>query len=434
MIGTNEYYEMLEKNRQLDISRESDALKNIKQIRVEVEGMKVLFTIYNQKDTGGSEISTNILAKELKKAGIEVIIASTGDYEVKTYKFLKFNPWMQPFTAQETYLSRFLNNIIKSENIDLVHAQDRLTTIGAIKAAKENNIPVIVHFRDYWFLCPESTLIMKNSRSCNGCSFRNLLSCGGNIPWNAYKYLTLLKRVSNYLRFANLKIAVSSAVKEALHRMGIEDIKILPNPVNIKTFEEADCATIRDKYGIADKLVISFFGSLDYHKGIIQFIDVAKEINNEFNNIIFMIVGDGKLMRYCVNYTRKSKINAIFTGKVQSKDIPKYYKASEIVVFPSIWKEPFGRVAIEAMAAGKPVIASNRGGIKDIVIDGKTGFLVDPLKTNGEFKEKLIALIEDSKLRNKMGRYGLCVAKKKFSTEIVIKNLMEIYDEVQNGR
>jgi len=82
-----------------------------------------------------------------------------------------------------------------------------------------------------------------------------------------------------------------------------------------------------------------------------------------------------------------------------------YYEQSDICVVPSVWREPFGLVAVEAMAAGLPVCASDIGGLRDIVVHGETGFLFPP----GDGKKlaaKIERLLDDAALRGAMGNAG----------------------------
>ena len=108
--------------------------------------------------------------------------------------------------------------------------------------------------------------------------------------------------------------------------------------------------------------------------------------------------------------------------------IKEIYSKSDIIVFPSVWQEPFGRIAIEAMSFGIPVVGSNVGGIKNIIIDGKTGFLVDPFDLKG-WKDKINLLVRDRKLRLKLGREGKKIALKEYNVDIIAKKFEGIYNE-----
>jgi len=92
-------------------------------------------------------------------------------------------------------------------------------------------------------------------------------------------------------------------------------------------------------------------------------------------------------------------------GWLDHQKIKEFYRDMDICVVPSLWEEPFGMVAVEAMASGKPVIASRAGGLSDSVKDSVTGFHFPPGDSNA-LAEKLNILLDDSSLREKMGRAG----------------------------
>ena len=103
------------------------------------------------------------------------------------------------------------------------------------------------------------------------------------------------------------------------------------------------------------------------------------------------------------------------------------HKISDIIVMPSQWEEPFGRVAAEAGAASKPIVASNIGGIPEIIEHGKNGFLVEKgdLDSLVKFVKKLI---KNKRLREKMGKKGREIIGKKFSNEMHVKKIEKIYE------
>ena len=394
--------------------------------------MKVLITNYHPINIGGAQASTYLIAKSLEKTGkFDVRIASTGDYgDIKTYDLKKFK--LLPFSLQNQYLQKFLSKIIKEEKIDLIHPQERLTTVGGILAAKKNNIPSVVHFRDYWFACPESSCLMPSYEECKICSYRKILECSKNrIPWNIYKW-SVIKSYWKLLNEADAKIAISDAVKRKLEICGIYEAKVIPNPINLRTFQEIHeekVKKIEENYNLNHPIIL-YVGILMYHKGIINILHAISR-DEMLRNVNFLIVGDGKLKEKCKNYISHHALkNVKLVGRVPFSDIPAFYSVSDIVVFPSIWQEPFGRVAIEAMAAGKPVVASNVGGIPDIIEHGKTGYLVNPFDLE-TWKNSIIKLIENENLRESIGKEGKKVARK-YDANSVVKEITKIYEDALN--
>ena len=101
-------------------------------------------------------------------------------------------------------------------------------------------------------------------------------------------------------------------------------------------------------------------------------------------------------------------------------EITSLYRQADVCVVPSVWEEPFGLVAVEAMATGRPVCASRVGGLQDIVVDGETGFLFDR-EDHATLSERLAALLDDPALRERMGRASRQRVEEEYAWEQVVR-------------
>ncbi|PIU68061.1 MAG: glycosyltransferase family 1 protein, partial [Armatimonadetes bacterium CG07_land_8_20_14_0_80_40_9] len=142
-------------------------------------------------------------------------------------------------------------------------------------------------------------------------------------------------------------------------------------------------------------------------------------------NIKFLIVGDGPLREELKEQSKDLGIEdeVTFTGSRQ--DIPEIMAALDIFVLTSI-KEHFGRVVIEAMACGKPVIATNSGAVPEIVEDKVTGILVPP-EDSEKLAEAIIELLEDKEKAKEMGIAGRKRVEELFSIEKHTRQIEEVY-------
>jgi glycosyltransferase involved in cell wall biosynthesis len=162
-------------------------------------------------------------------------------------------------------------------------------------------------------------------------------------------------------------------------------------------------------------------------KGQEFLIEAAKHIIPKYPSTLFMFTGDGHLRQ---NLNRKAlemgiKENVIFLG--WREDVDKIISIYDIFVLPSL-NEGMGRVLVEAMALGKPIVASNIGGIPDLITHGKNGFLVPP--GNPEHLAKYIQiLIEDKEKRESMGQAGKKISLK-FSKEIMVEKIAGLYNDL----
>jgi glycosyltransferase involved in cell wall biosynthesis len=121
--------------------------------------------------------------------------------------------------------------------------------------------------------------------------------------------------------------------------------------------------------------------------------------------------------------------NAVtFTGKVSRKEVSRLCAGSKLLVVPSIWPEPFGLVALEAMASGMPVVASRAGGLQEVVSDGVTGILVKP-NDAAELAAGILRVLEDDELRARMEKAAL-KAVSGWSEAAHVAGLIRIYEQV----
>jgi phosphatidylinositol alpha-mannosyltransferase len=122
----------------------------------------------------------------------------------------------------------------------------------------------------------------------------------------------------------------------------------------------------------------------------------------------------------------------IFEGYVSYDDLPRYYKSADIFCAPATDKESFGIVLLEAMAVGKPTVASNIAGYAAVVSDGVDGLLVNP-RDEKALAEALLRLLHDRELRERMGDMGRTKASN-YSWETIAKQVMSYYQDLLEGR
>ena len=122
--------------------------------------------------------------------------------------------------------------------------------------------------------------------------------------------------------------------------------------------------------------------------------------------------------------------NVVFTG--YRNDVPQILHNCKVLVIPS-WNEPFGRVVIEAMAAGIPVIGVNTGGPKEIIQDGISGYLIPPYNPSA-IAEKIIYFYYHQSIGEKMGENGKKIVKKKYNIESYTKNIEKILLEIAGNK
>jgi glycosyltransferase involved in cell wall biosynthesis len=180
---------------------------------------------------------------------------------------------------------------------------------------------------------------------------------------------------------------------------------------------------------------ILFVGGLDkahYFKGINILLRAISQIKNVDYKL--KIVGDGDLREKYEKLSSDLRLDrkVIFSGRVGDNNLAAYYQDCDVFVLPSINQgEAFGMVLLEAMACGKPVIASNLPGVRSVFKNGKQGLLVNPGDVD-DLSEKIKVILNDDSLAKRMGAEGRKLVEEKYTWEKVGKRLDEVYTKVKS--
>jgi len=166
--------------------------------------------------------------------------------------------------------------------------------------------------------------------------------------------------------------------------------------------------------GWSGRRVVLFVGRLIPLKGVHLLLEALPELVREAPDVLVAIVGGpfyGKpavtaYVRKLHRMARPWKRHVHFQPYVSHHEIPRWFAAADAAVVPSVRREAFGLVNVEAMASGLPVVASRVGGVAEVVEDGVTGLLFDPVNARRELAERLLLLLRDEPLRLEMGRRG----------------------------
>jgi glycosyltransferase involved in cell wall biosynthesis len=173
--------------------------------------------------------------------------------------------------------------------------------------------------------------------------------------------------------------AISELVKSTIVNYGLSPGKITTvySWIDMNAYKEGDKGDEKKRLRLPNKFTVLFVGRLVKDKGVMQFIDAARLVGDDTS---FIVIGIGALEKYVQEQADLLR-NVKYAGGVSADDAPRYYRAADVFVIPSQNPEGFGRVLIEALASGTPVIASNRGSIPEGVTD-EVGLLIEPMPEN----------------------------------------------------
>jgi phosphatidylinositol alpha-mannosyltransferase len=279
-----------------------------------------------------------------------------------------------------------------------------LRLASKIKETLEREKFDIIHLHEPFMpmLC---SAVLRFSNSVNIGTFHACHgSPGYNFGWPVSTYMLNRRR-----RKLVGKIAVSKAAMNYAIKYVPGYYNIIPNGIDLEHFSPGVSPIERFCDG---KINILFVGRLEKRKGLNYLLKAYRRIKANTPDIRLIVVGPGtRFRRKYENYVRRSGLkDVVFTGMVSYNELPRYYKTADIFCSPAIGRESFGIILLEAMAMGKPIVATSIEGYASVVTHGREGLLVPP-KDDKELAQALLSLISDEPLRRKMANRGMRTAQ-----------------------
>lgn len=319
---------------------------------------------------------------------------------VKRSSFLEssINPLKDFLALVELYF------FIKKNKIEIVHTHSSKAGILGRIAAKLAAVKVIVHTVHGWSFNDYQRAILRKIYI----SFEKLTA----------KFSDAIIVVSSFDKQKGLRNNIGVEKKYTLIRYGLDR----------KNFSVKE-NNVREELGITQEdLVVTNISCLKPQKSPLDFVRLAHLISKEFPNIKFLLVGDGVLRKQIEKLILKLGLQnkIILTG--WRRDIPEILSISDCLVLTSLW-EGLPIVVLEAMAAARPAIATNTGGVKEVVIEDKTGFLVNR-RDMERMSEKVVTLLKDEALKKELGEAARRSLGFEFDFENVLKKNQSLYDKL----
>lgn len=197
---------------------------------------------------------------------------------------------------------------------------------------------------------------------------------------------------------------------------------------------------IRETYQVENKKVILFIGRLDSTKGPHVLIEALQYLIAKHVNIVLVVVGgrwfsDNTIDEYVQSLQNSAKRygnHVLFTNYIPSEDIPEILLMGDVFVCSSQWHEPLARVHYEAMAAGIPIITTNRGGNAEVMSNGKNGIIINSYSQPRAFAAAIDTLLKQPLLAEQMARNGRSYVEKRHQYRHVASSLQRIYNHALN--
>jgi phosphatidylinositol alpha-mannosyltransferase len=220
------------------------------------------------------------------------------------------------------------------------------------------------------------------------------------------------------------RIAVSTPARDHINRYFPGEYQVIPNSIDVDHFARPAPPFPQFKDG---KVNLLFVGRLEKRKGLRYLLRAYGRLKWEHPDIRLLVVGPGTPDKDSLRIMgERSLKDVVFTGGVPYSDLPRYYHTADIFCAPAIDKESQGLVLLEAMAAGKPIVASNIEGYASVLQEGVQGLLVPP-KDDAALAQALGRLLQDPSLRHQMAARGPANAQE-YRRERIAARVLEFYE------
>jgi glycosyltransferase involved in cell wall biosynthesis len=379
-----------------------------------------LLQVVPELETGGAEQTTIDVARAVIEAGGRALVATRGGRMLARLESDGGRLAQMPVQSRNPLVmignAARLVNLIRQENVSLVHARSRAPAFSALWAAHATGRPFVTTYH------------------------------------GVYEAKSSLKRWYNaVMTKGDLVIANSEFTREHLlaeHR-GVDAAKVvtIPRGVDLDRFNPSWVATervdaLRREWGIepnGGRTVFILAGRLTRKKGQLTIVEAAavlKAAGREDFTIVLAGDDQGR-----IGY-REEIADAIEEAGLQDQvkivghcsDMPAAYMLADVALAPTITPEAFGRTAVEPQAMGRPVIASNHGGAVETVVDGITGWLVEPGDASAWAWAMEQAIEMGPGRRMKMGEAGMTRVRQLYRVDVMCAATLAVYEQLMEAR
>jgi glycosyltransferase involved in cell wall biosynthesis len=364
------------------------------------------------KHAAGLGTSIRNLVSALVRQGVAVIVIVYGQEKAEIFKedgvtfyFIddkkyRFGKWF----LYRKYIQKYCNTVIKEEKVDVLEAPD-WTGITAFMNFK---IPLVIRFHgsDTYFCHLE-----KRKQKLKNFWFEKLA------VQNAQGYIA--------------PTAFAGKLSAVLFGIQPEKIRTIFHGLELDQFEN-------DFPNQFEKGLIVYVGTIIRKKGVLELPAIFQKVRVKCPDASLVLIGSdssdiatGKTSTWELlqqKLTANDTPSVTYLGKIPYSEVKNYIQKAHLCVFPT-FAETLGMVTIESMAMQKPVVNSNMGWAQELMVDGISGYLVDP-KNHKEFAQKMIQILSNVELASKMGMEAKKQVQNKFDINVIVKENIDYYETI----
>jgi phosphatidyl-myo-inositol alpha-mannosyltransferase len=297
------------------------------------------------------------------------------------------------------FISGTIKEFLRAEQFDIIHLHDPLIPTLPLMVLLHSTAPTVATFH--------------GSRSSH---------FGFNLG-----YLYAKPVLRHFVDKIDFRIAVSKTARDFINYYYPGDYTIIPNGIDETAFGPE--VTPIERYASTDPTIL-FVGRYDEsRKGLRYLIEALALLQQKLPGSRLIVAGPGEPYRYERMIEYHGVRNVTFAGEVPKEDLPAYYATCDVFCAPSTGRESFGIVLLEGMAAGKPVVATNIDGYKEVVRNFQEGILVEP-KDPQALAKALGLVLSDPALAMRLGRAGR-LRVRDYSWPTIARRVVECYAEAR---
>lgn len=318
---------------------------------------------------------------------------------------------------------RQLRRVLDTFQPDVVHVKVFLTQLSPLILPLLRTVPVLYHAVWYRAVCPLGTKTLPDGTSCQS-PWGTACYQNGCLPLRDWPLLMLqMKCWERWRDVFDLVVANSEATKGRLQGEGINVDEVVWNGVPAPAAEAP----------LDSSPTVVFAGRLVPEKGVDILLQAFSQVVRQVPSARLLVAGEGPEKDRLRQRVRELGIaeNVSIPGHIPHEKMERRFASAWVQVVPSVWEEPFGLVAAEALMRGTAVVASRAGGLENIVRDGETGLLVPPGDPEA-LASSLVRLLQNQTLAKRLGENGREMARTHLSKETFVTRFLELYERLLN--
>lgn len=332
------------------------------------------------------------------------------------------------------HVSRMLRAIMAKIRPDVVHAHNVHTylTYDAFRCARRHTPKVFLTLHDVmsfsYARLATARYLASEGRSVRTTMLDHLRQAG--LQWNPVRNAWIRHIIKkNVCRC----VAVSECLAHALRAHGIPVAQVIHHGIDVSQWKAAleDVDAFRERHGLQHRKVLLFGGRISIDKGAIPLLRALDRLRRQLPAATLLVAGERERFEGILEMTgvpQDLRNHILVTGWLPAEQMRLAYAAADVVTTPSLCLDTFNLMNLEAMAAGKPVVGTIFGGTPEIVLDGVTGFVRNPLDLPA-YTDALLTILKNEPLARAMGKAGRERAVEHFTLDKQVEEYLALFQE-----